>query len=360
MDIYVFDRDLNFIDTIDRFTSLQWVRRYYNTGKFELHCPVTSHNVQTLIRDNIVWIKGSNEVGIIEYRNLSVDSQGQENIKINGRFYTSVLDRRIMYNTEQYTNKEVELIMRSIVDKNCINTVAERKLLIQLGRLNNFTEKINYQKSYGNVLEEVSTLSETSNIGFLIRTDLENKQHYFELYKGLDKTINQDVNSPVVFSREYDNLYEQEYTDSTDNLRTTALVAGEGEGSARQTTEAGTSYSGLDRYELYVDARDLQKEVDEVVLTDAEYLNLLTQRGKEKLAEHKNIQTFEGKIITNNYTYKEDYDLGDIVTVMDKRWNVIVNTMITEINEIYENGKVEIVPTLGNNIPTIFDKLKRM
>lgn len=359
MEISVFDKDLVYIDEVDKFTSLQWIRRYHDTGKFELHCPVTSHNIKTLLRNNLIWIKGSNEVGIIEYRNLFIDDKGEQ-IKINGRFYTSILDGRIQYSTEQYTNKEVEIIMRNMVDRNCINTIAGRKLPILLGKLNNFNDKINYQKSYGNLLEELNILSETSNIGFYIRTDLENRKHHFETYKGVDRSINQDTNSHVVFSRDNDNLYEQDYTDSGYDLRTTAIVAGEGEGAGRTVVEVENQHTGRNRKEIFVDARDLQKEIDDTFLSDTEYRNILTQRGLEKLAEYKEIQTFEGKIITNNYIYKEDYDLGDIVTVMDKDWNVTVNTRIIEINEIYENGNVTIVPTLGNKIPTILDKLKRM
>lgn len=364
MDIYVFDRDINFIDTIDNFASLQWIRRYYDTGRFELHCPITQSTIKTLARDNLVWIKGSNEVGIIEYRNLSVNSNGEEVLKINGRFMTSILDRRIILGTEQYANKELELIMRNMVYRNCINTTVERKLPISLGRLNSFKEKINYQKSYGNLLEEIKTLSETNDMGFFIRTDLESREHYFQVYKGVDRSINQNVNSPVIFSRNYDNLYEQEYTDSTDNLKTTSVVAGEGEGAARKVIVVNNNFKGLDRRELFVDARDLQKESEtdgaKKVLTDTEYNSILIQRGKEKLSECKDVQTFEGRIISNNYIYKEDYDLGDIVTVLDRKWNVQVDTRITEITEVYEGGKVQIVPTLGNKIPTILDKLKRM
>lgn len=360
MDVYVFDKDLNYINNIDNFTSLQWVPRYYTAGKFELHCPVTGHNIKTLVRGNLVWKQDSAEVGIIEYRNLSTDMEGRETLKVMGRFYTSVLDRRILYQTEQHLNKAAEVIMRGMVDRNCINTTANRKLPILLGALQGFDTKIDYQKSYGNLLEELSVISETSDIGFFIRTDLENKKHYFETYRGLDRSINQDINSHVVFSRDYDNLYDQEYTDSTDDLRTTALVAGEGEGMDRVTIAVEDGYTGLDRYELYVDARDLQREVDEVILSDTEYKNILTQRGFEKLAEYKDIQTFEGKIITNNYIYKQDYDLGDIVTVMDRRWNVIVNTRITEVMEIYESGNISIIPNLGPQIPTILDKMKRM
>lgn len=360
MELYIFDKDLNYIDHIDTFSSLIWIRRFHTAGSFELHCPATSYNINTLIRNNLVWKQDSKEVGIIEYRNLSMDMKGRETLKVMGRFFTSVLDRRIFYTTEQYTNKQVEVIMRSMVDRNCINTDARRKLPITLGSLNNFPERIDYQKSYGNLLEELSILSQTTGIGFFIRTDLEQKKHYFETYKGIDRSIAQSTNSHVIFSRDYDNLFNQEYIDDVNNLRTTALVAGEGEGADRVLVEVEGNYSGLDRYELFVDARDLQREVDDIILPDEEYRNLLTQRGLEKLSEYKDIQTFEGRIVTNNYKYKEDFDLGDIVTVIDKRWNVVVNTRITEITEIYENGRIEIIPTLGNSIPTILDKIKRM
>lgn len=359
MNISVFDKDLNYIDEIDKFTSLQWVRKYHECGTFELHCPVANHNIKTLIRGNLIWKKNSGEVGVIEYRNLSINQAGEEQLKLVGRFYTSILARRILRTTENHQNKLVELIMRSMVDKNCITTVDARKLPILLGALNNFTEKFNYQNTYGDLLEELTKLSLTSGVGFYIRTDLNAQKHYFETFKGLDRSINQSANSPVVFSRDYDNLYEQEYTDSDNDLKTTAIVAGEGEGVERTVIEVSDSYAGLNRRELFVDARDLQKEVDEVVMPDVEYRNLLTQRGNEKLSEYKELQTFEGKVITNNYIYKQDYDIGDIVTVLDKKWNVAVDTRITEITEIYENGKIEIVPVLGNKIPTVLDKLKR-
>ena len=359
MDIHVFDKELSYIDNIDMLTSLIWTRRYYTAGKFELHCPITSHNISTLARNNLIWKQDSNEVGIIEYRRLYTDENGEEIITVVGRMLTSILDRRILYTTEQHTNKNVEIIMRNMVDKNCISTSEKRKLPIILGELKGYTERADYQKTYGNLLEELTALSQASDIGFLIRTDMENKKHYFECYKGIDRSIDQEENSHVVFSRENDNLYKQEYIDDVLNLRTTALVAGEGEGAERKRTVVNDEYTGLDRYELYVDARDIQQTVDDVTMPDSEYLNLLRQRGKEKLAECKDIQTFEGTIVTNNYEYGKDFDLGDIVTVIDKRWNVIVNTRITEVNEIYENGKVEIVPTLGNNIPTILDKIKR-
>ena len=168
MDLYIFDKDLNYIDHLDTFSSLMWIRRFHTTGSFELHCSVNNHSINTLIRNNLIWKQDSKEVGIVEYRNLSIDEEGRETLKVMGRFFTSVLDRRILYTTEQYTNKQVEVIMRNMVNNNCINTDAKRKLPIILGSLNNFPERIDYQKSYGNLLEELSILSQTTGIGFLL------------------------------------------------------------------------------------------------------------------------------------------------------------------------------------------------
>ena len=133
MDIHVFDKELSYIDNIDMLTSLIWTRRYYTAGKFELHCPITSHNISTLARNNLIWKQDSNEVGIIEYRRLYTDENGEEIITVVGRMLTSILDRRILYTTEQHINKNVEIIMRNMVDRNCISTSAKRKLPVLLG-----------------------------------------------------------------------------------------------------------------------------------------------------------------------------------------------------------------------------------
>ena len=117
MEITVLDKDLKLVDIIDNFDSLQWIRRYYKEGKFELHCPVNFKNINALAKDNYIWKDNSNEIGIIEQRNLFIDTDGTEKIKINGRFFTSILDRRSMIGTERYINKEFETIMRNLVYK---------------------------------------------------------------------------------------------------------------------------------------------------------------------------------------------------------------------------------------------------
>ena len=56
-----------------------------------------------------------------------------------------------------------------------------------------------------------------------------------------------------------------------------------------------------------------------------------------------------------NFKYKRDYDLGDIVTVNKKAWGIKMEKRITEIQEVYENGGFQIVPTFGNPLPDTVD-----
>ena len=142
-------------------------------------------------------------------------------------------------------------------------------------------------------------------------------------------------------------------------MKTTALIGGEGEGKDRVLTEINNNVSGLDRLEIFVDARDLKKESNDNTLTEEEYLKILQQRGKEKLYQNLSTNTFEGTInLLSNNSYKRDFELGDIVTILDRKWNITINTRITEIEEVYENGGKSINVIFGNKIPTILDKIK--
>lgn len=361
VELFIFDKNLNPLGLIDDFFSLSWIRRYHKAGEFELHLALTPENLNLLQKDNIVYKPGDIEAGYIEYRNLKQDTEGKEYLAIKGKFLTGYLGRRIIWGTETL-NDTAEKAMRTLVNKNAISpTNPDRKIpLLTLGNLKNYPETVNYQVSYKNLLEELENLSNISNLGYRTMVDLTDKKLVFGIYKGRDLTAKQTESPPAIFSNEFENVFEQEYTDSLHNYRNIALVAGAGEGTERKRTIIGEG-QGLDRYELYVDARDLQdKKEDETVIPEEEYLKMLESRGKTKLAEYAELKTFEGKITAKgNLKYKQDFDLGDIVTILNKKWRVTIDTRITEILEVYESGNCNIYVTFGNEIPTLIDKIKQ-
>ncbi|MHB9909356.1 siphovirus ReqiPepy6 Gp37-like family protein [Clostridium botulinum] len=382
MELYIFNRDLELKGILDTFTSLRWIRRYFKSGEFELHCTLDSNTLNLLKRENIVYKKDDMEAGYIETRQLKINEDGQEYLEIKGKFLTNYLDRRINWDRVNFDGR-TEALMRRLVLENAINpTNINRKIdNLILGNLKGFTENIKYQNSFGNIIECLENISNTNNLGYRNLLDIKNRKILFDVYKGVNRTINNGTIAPCIFSRDFENILEQEYMDSLNNYKNTTLIAGAGEGKDRRLTSIGNT-KGLDRFELYVDARDItdkeekkkivvdkdeegnitgeHEETEEVEIPWERYEPLLLQRGKEKLEECKEIQTFDSKInVLGNNKYKVDFDLGDIVTVVDKNWGIRIDTRITEIEEIYEEKGLEINVVFGNNIPTIIDKIKQ-
>jgi len=362
MELYVFDKELNFLGILEGFFSLRWIRKYSKCGEFELHCGLTPSILNLLQRGNIIWKNDDAEAGYIEYRNITVNAQKEEVLVVSGKFMTGYLGRRIVWGTERI-NDTAEVVMRTLVDNHAINPANPDRVipLLELGELKGIGQSINKQTSYANLLESIEEVSLSSGLGYRTILDLANQRLIFDVYEGLDRTAGQSMNAPAIFSQEFENILEQEYTDSLNNYRNVALVAGAGEGADRKMVTVGAG-AGLDRFELFADRRDLS-DVDENgdPIPDENYLPELEQVGHEVLAECTEIQTFDSKVnMRSNLTYKEDFDLGDMVTCLNRRWGITIDTRITEIEEVYETNGKSINVTFGNSIPTLIDKIKQV
>lgn len=362
MELYIFDRDLNRLGLIDKYESLIWNRKCNEVGIFELHCNVEYDTLRYLKKDNIIFKSNDlTEGAYIENVYIDEDIKGTETIKVIGKFITGYIGNKIVW-VQETINSTVENAIRRLVYNNCINTSEDRIIpYMQLGESKNYTDKIDFQVSYKNLEEEVCKIAKEKDINFRVITDLENKIHKFDIYKGVDRTVNQNINPHCSFSREFENIEKQSYSHENDNVKNIALVAGEGEGSNRTIITVGDS-TGLDRKEIFVDARDIRNtREDGTSIPQEEYLKLLTQRGLEKLSEFKEIISFDAKVnVTNaNLVYKKDFDLGDYVSCINKKWGMIINVKITEIEEVYEKNKYQINIVFGDKIPTLIDKVKR-
>jgi hypothetical protein len=360
MELYIYDRNLNFKGIIDNFTSFRWIRKYYKNGEFELHCDLTFDSLELLKKGNIIYKKDDAEAGFIEYRNLKQDIEGKELLTIKGKFLTGYFNRRIIWGTQIF-NTTAENVMRSLVTEQCISPVNTDRIIpnLILGSNKGYINTVNFQVSYKNLLNELTNLSNTSNLGYRINFDTTNNKLVFDVYSGLDRSVNQTTNAKAIFSKEFDNILEQEYTDSINNYKNVALIGGIGVGTERKLATVGNTI-GLDRYELFVDQNNLSNEVEGVPMSDTDYTNLLIEKGNSGLSETKEITTFNSKInLSSNLKYKVDFDLGDIVTCISKKWEIVLDSRITEIEEVYEEAGQRINVVFGNNIPTLIDKIKQ-
>ena len=345
MTIRIYNPEFNFQGVVENQTSLIWTRRYFETGDFELHAPITPDNLVLLKLGNIIWKRDAQEAGVIEEVTL-IQNSLQNQIIAKGRFLESYMDRRLIRPTFTFNGK-VEVAMRTILS----NAVAIP--LVQLGTFHDYPETIEFQATYKNLLDYEVKLSKASNIGFRFKPDFTNKTITFETYKGLDKTLRQSDRNRVIFSEKFNNITEASYMENDQIYKNVCYVGGEGEGSDRVYVTVGDdTLTGLERREVFLSASDVSSEE----LTTTEYENLLKQRGNTLLAEDVFSQVFECSTEANgNFVYKTDYDLGDIVTVRKTSWGVESDLRITEVTEVYEYGAMVVSPTFGTRLPETID-----
>lgn len=342
MELYILDSDFEAMGVIDDAASIIWTKRYFQAGEFEIYMMATAKALELLKIGRYVIRKDDERVGIIESLNITSNDEEGEYITAAGRFSESLLGRRIVWQqTRLYGGFETELY--KLIQQNAITpSLTDRKIsILALEEQAGITTHIECQITGDNLLTAIEEKCAIEGIGFRMRLD--NGVFRFGFYQGKDRTKGQIMNPHVIFSDEYDTLEESSYLVETKELVNVALVAGEGEGLERKTATIGEG-SGIDRYEVFVDAKDVSSNKGEI--SDADYLVALKEKGAERLARMTEI--FDGAIISEGkYTYKADYDLGDIVTVENSRWGLSIDARIVEIIECEDETGYHVAPSFG-------------
>jgi hypothetical protein len=349
--IKVMDIDFNLLGEIDNFSSLQFTRRYYKYGEFELHLPIGTNYADKLVIGNIIFYDRGKKAGIIEYRELS--QEDKDNLIVKGYTLGSIVNRRITIPPEGESYDEInasgETVIKHYVASNCINSVEKARniesLVLEddLGR----GASVSWQSRFKQLDEELIAIANAAGVGWDIKLDFDNEQFIFCTIAGRNLTVNQDENPPVIFSVDFDNVSKQDFIDSSVGSKNFAYVGGKGEGAQRKILAVGDEVLGLERIETFIDARDIEKDEE------------LKVKGRQKLFELQPVLSFSNEIIDGTFEYQKDWDIGDIVTCQNKEWDITMDTRITEVKEIYEGKEDKLEVTFGNSIPTIIDKLNK-
>lgn len=362
--------DREIIGIIDSAKSIIWHSVYYGVGDFEIYAIASQKHVDLLKEGN--WITRPNEieVGIIEKIESSYDVNNGQMIIASGRFAKSILDRRHIYQLSGHTNKatvlsgRVESAMRALVANNLISCSFDTNRnvsFLELGALSNIPAIIvdesgnpaQKQVSYENLLEYTEEVLKEYQLGAIITLDNDTNKLQYSVYQGADRSADNTAgNEPVIFSKEYDNLTESQYSFDDSIKKTAALIGGAGEELDRFYSLVAGSETGIERREMWVDASSLNRtykeedEEEEHTYTDAEYTAMLNAQGKQELAEAITEEKFEASVNVNGGVWKlnEDYSIGDIVTIQDNALNKYANVRITELTEVQDENGYSITP----------------
>lgn len=345
MNLYVLTPQFTRLGIVDNYCSVIWTHRFQDVGDFEIYLPATSYYISLFKAENILIRDDDDMVCVIEKITLSTSEENGDYLTITGRSAESYLARRIVWG-QTVLNSTAENAIRRLITENIINPeISERQIsTIALGDSNNFTETINMQTTGDNLLDVIKEICTTYNYGFKMTLDLSTDKLIFQIYKGTDRSTDQDSVPFVMFSSEYENLISSEYAYDNTNLKNVAYVAGEGEGNQRKYQVAGNE-KGLNRRELYVDARNTSSNEGEI--TEEVYNAQLLEQGKEKLSNSLETTAFSGQIVnTELYVYKKHFFIGDFVQV-ENNYSISAKAQILEVVECEDENGYTCLPTLS-------------
>ena len=306
--IRILTPDIDLLGEIRNYESNMFTRSWHGIGSLELRINRHKQYTDTLQKGNIIVIGNDpRKAYLIVYRGVELNEEGKisEDWHIIAHQLKAVIGRRItvppVHTSHDNKSGAAESVMKHYIDRNIVNPVDGRRKIPQLVIAPDLQRGMNidWQSRFKNLAEETADISLLSGIGWDVYVDYDTKKWVFDVYEGKDISVNQDVHDPVVFSPQFGNIKDMQFVDSDLNYRNVAVVAGQGEGVDRRVIEVGQA-TGLDRYETFVDARDVSEETDDeepVQRPIADIERDLTNRGNQQLAELGQEIYLEGQVL---------------------------------------------------------------
>ena len=307
------------------------------------------------------------------------------NTSLNDEFWTftlipckALMNYRIANPTDSatYTQKRQANVMMNLVKDNIVENTRDtkRKFLgadgitnrLAISSIKEFGDLIDYKVDWdtgyiGDMLVDIAKMNEDTSypIGWNIYIHSAWQLFYMNTYLATNRTVNQIINPPVIFSEEFGNLKNATYNHSIKEWRNAAYM-NYNNGTADlnflvNKYKDGTP-SSFNRKEIVLDS---SKKTQQEVINE----------GKGELNKRPKIKSFSAEIINTANTmstYLIDWFLGDIVTIQSAalipNQLISVDAQITETEETYDNGEYSLNVIFGegqlNFIQMIKNKIK--
>lgn len=355
---------------VSGWDSLMWVERYRDPGEIEIKARLSSGLLEFLPLGTFVTHVDTYEVMVIEDHFIEEEIDEDPLIKITGRSMEVILEQRVIgcaNDWSTYWQLYFEYTLASAdIPSQAVTMIQDHT---QTGIVDNAGD------AFPNILADKTTgLTGTITTARAMKRqtlhaaviDLLAQEDYgirvirkhpfispfpgtgtnsrFRIHKG------NDVSKNVRFGTDTGEIEAAEYLNSLRSYRNVAMVSGSVyevlvEGDARWT---GPDPENLDRRVLLVDGKDIDRDYDDTTTTgerDAMIAKMVA-RGQEALGKQVTLEIISVDISKNvDYVYREDYDIGDIVSVYGNH-GTSAQMRVMEFVEIEDEEGTSAYPTL--------------
>lgn len=350
---YVMDRQFTVVGLLDTFSSFIWTDRYDKAGDFELVMPVSVENIALFQNDYLVLRTDSEHLMYVDTIETQSNVESGSVLKVTGHSMENILNRRIIWKQTRIQgnlqNGIEKLLNENLISPEDSSRKMEGFKFVRSTDPNVTSLSVDAQFTGDSLYDAVTKIVKDANLGFKVTMPTDG-QFEFRLYSGVDRTYDQTDRPYIIFSPNFENLMNSNSIVTYVNHRTVALVGGEGEGSDRYLTTVewdGGAGTGFSRREVFIDARDVSRKVNNQEVSNSEYYKMLKTRGKEHLAEYKITTTFDGEAENSrSFKYGKDFNIGDIVQLEDE-YGQTFTARITEYIYSCKGGSINEYPTFS-------------
>ena len=307
--------------TVDpTFTNFKWRRQFSRAGEFQLGTFFTPEKMEIFAEGNVIYKRNVDEAAFIERRSVIQDINGNLILVVSGRGLASILDRRIFTINGSYGLKS---FLTTVIGNNFLSGAAEQRRIRGMRLMgHDFPDTpISADFTRANVYDTLVKILEDNNIGVKVRYNLPEKTY--------DLQFCQETDTDVVFSREFANIVEQDYTDDTEKYKNVVYVD-------TQYTHNDGIYTGLGRREMAIPAPTQGQNV--------------SQNAINALMDNKAVRTLSNVVnpYSRQYEYLTDWNIGSVVLAKSLAVGYAEKELVTEITEFYDETGLNLEVNLGD------------
>lgn len=375
MDIRIFDPPVSGAPTFrtagraTSATGVTTVERLYAPGHFSIEIPREARHGERLGIGRLVLIEGA-FWGIIDDLSLSADGEG-DRLVVSGRQLKGLTMDRITippgftavtgaqgYDAQAGTT---EAIMKHFVSVNLGPEAPSPRAVFGLEIAPDLGRGVAGDKymSRHEVLSDVlAALGEAAGIGYDITPDLERHKLVFDAVSGEDHTAGQSARKRVIFEISRKTALSQQYRRNTSDSRNLFYTTMSGSEFADEALTVTYIREGEDEpVGIYRREKHLELSADTPMAGD-EY-NELRRLALIEAEGFRPAESFTCQVSEGPYLYRQDYRVGDLVTVQNKDWGISMDARLTEMQTEYSGSGIRHTATFGTAPLNVMGRLKR-
>jgi hypothetical protein len=345
---------------VDTASSVIWCERYQKPGEFELQMRATPELLRYFIENEVLLTRtDTDRVMLPERMVLKTSAESGDTLTISGKSGEGIPGRRtITQDTTMHRHPNGAALLYYLMQENIASywyyhTDARHPGSGQfrympffvVGNVVELPDDVDIRaQPFG---ENLGTFTETvcsaCDIGFRVRFD--GGTMFYEFYRGEDRS------GTVIFSSDFQNLGDTEYSFDRRTYFNRVMIATEGEGKDRvkiqQTLHDSARAEGFTLREFYMDDPQISSNtLDESgnPIDGVMYSILLAKMAITELRARKEEIRSDGEILPNGqFRYRRDYFLGDTVSVRNA-YGIRGKAVVTEVTEVEDESGSRVIP----------------